>query len=189
MPDRVPVTLGTGLACALLCCTGIGILLVPFVLNATLTRRAAALAGRWDAEVRRRFVAFVGATPDFVDTGVFRYDDGFRGTGIACRDGNVFLMQDGHAIEVPLNDVRDWSYAIHEPVLLASSRADIRTSTLLLHHNLASAYDAARRSGVTVRIDSVESPAWLFTTSDAATCERWMLILDRMQAGKALLAA
>lgn len=180
MPNRVPLTLGTAIICLLLCCTVIGILMIPSALLATLSGRAAGVNRRWDREARRRFVGFIGADPDYIDSAVFMYEDGFRGTGIAYHDGKVFMMQAGHAVEVEWRDVRRWSYSVAAPDLLTTSSIDSQVLTHVTSHNLASAYRAAKSSGFTLQVASIDRPTWKFTTSDVPVCERWMEILSQV---------
>lgn len=189
MPNRVPLTFGTVIVCAALCCTVIGILVIPTVLIATLGMRARSVNLRWDREVRRRFIAFIGAVPDHIDTAVFKYEDGFRGTGVAYHDGRIFMMQAGHAVEVEWEDVRRWSYSVETPERLTTSSTNLTVTSHVLAQNLASAYDAARSNGLTVQVASIDSPTWRFTTSDVRTCERWMEILAQVDERGGRLAA
>ncbi len=189
MPNRIPLTSGTVVLCLLLCCTVIGVLVVPFVLVATSGMRARGVNLRWDREVRRRFIAFIGAAPDYVDTAVFQHEEGFRGTGVAYHDGRIFMMQAGHAVELDWGKVRRWSYNVEAPDLLTTSSTDMRVTTQVLNHNVASAYRAARNSGFTLQIASIEAPTWTFTTSDVRVCERWMEILSQVNERGGRLAA
>lgn len=189
MPNRVPLALGTVIVCLLLCCTVIGILMIPSVLIATTNRRAAGVNHRWDREVRRRFIAFIRTVPVYIDTAVFKYEEGFRGTGIAYHDGKVFLMQAGHAVEVEWQDVRSWSYSVEAPDLLTTSSLDNRVTSQMLNYNLSNAYRAATNSGFTVQVASIDCPTLKFTTSNVQVCERWMEILSQVDERGGRLAA
>lgn len=189
MPNRIPLTSGTIVLCLLFSCTVIGILVVPFVLTATAGMRARGVNLRWDREVKRRFIAFIGAEPEYIDTAVFQYEEGFRGTGMAYHDGKIFMMQAAHAVEVDWGDVRRWSYNVETPNLLTTSSTDFRVTTHVLNHNVVSAYRAAKNSGFTLQIASIEAPTLTFTTSDVRICDRWMEILAQVDERGGRLAA
>ncbi|CAO4173263.1 DUF4755 domain-containing protein [Methylorubrum populi] len=189
MPNRIPLTFGTVVICLLLGCTVIGILVIPSVLIATSGMRARGVNRQWDREVRRRFIAFIGAGPEHIDTAVFKFEDGFRGTGMAYHDGKIFVMQAGHAVELDWSDVRRWSYNVEAPDLLTTSSTDMRVTSQVLSHNLVNAYRSARNSGVTLQVASITSPRWTFTTSDVHVCERWMEILSQVDEQGGRLAA
>lgn len=132
---------------------------------------------------------FIGAEPRYIDTEAFQAGFAMTASGIAYHDKNIYAMQRGKAVKIPLRLVRSWQTTVKGYEQLHVAGGGITTGTITAHTqaNLANktARNAARRaSGLFLEVADINYPSWQFCTTNTKVLQRWHEILTQASEGK-----
>jgi hypothetical protein len=156
-----------------------------FFLPLTRLMHARSKEGSLQRETKLRFQEFVGPNADYIDTDIALVPGRrkrFSGTGIALKEGKIYMMDSGMAAHIPWNFIRSWRYEIQgvERSLVGVTNY----SGVLVPQYSENREEAYRGSGFFVTVADIEYPEWQFQTMNKNLAKKWLEIFNQINEGK-----
>lgn len=129
-------------------------------------------------------VRFAGGEPQHVAAGMARLPgDRLAGTGIAYRDGRLFVLEGGVAAELPWSRIRSYQWHVAGYTQHTNPGIDMATTIQAASLTTQSYNQALLVSGFFLNTSDIDHPQWRFQTMDVALCQKWNEILKQMSEG------
>lgn len=128
------------------------------------------------AQINSDFKNFIGNPTEYFFTGVIGGFECYTAQGIAYGDGVLYMMRNGVAAKIPLEDIRDWTWRIEGYARNKVYGNNLGLSLEVARDNRAAMRAAAFQSGFFVSVKDAQVPEWHFVSTDKNQLQR----LDEM---------
>lgn len=172
------------IALILISLTGFGLIIsIPAWIIAALVKTANQNDGIPSA-ARDGLTRFTGGQPKYIAIGKAHLPDKkLTGTGIAYRDGRLFVLDAGVAAEIPWSRIRSYRWSVEGYDQYTNPGLNPGVSMQAAGMTEEARQQAHRASGIFITTSDIDHPVWHFQTMDVAVCRKWNEILNQMSEG------